>query len=538
GTAAKLTALVDPATSQIRKLVASGSVRLAVQKATDGGDRRLFAQTAQVNFGPTGKAQTGFASGQVRMVYVPTAGARKEPQPCSEKFGQDPLTRRFAPPSPPRGRGCNTHLFMLRGVAERRDRPPFRQLGARVLTASKLTFTFQAGGNVKEAHTIGPGKIVSMPLRPGADRQIITAGQFLASFDSMGRMVLLLGISNTKVLDQASPDAPPGRIPRESTSQNLKAVFDPSTGSAEVVTQTGMFQFRQGGLRASAHASEYHPGTQEMTLSGQPVIWDPDGRIHAEHMEFNLSSGLAHGWGNVQASEFATQSARPDPKPSQDKQAAPLIILSDRVLDNRNTRFTRFEGHVRAWDGPDVLQSSSLDLYQKARRASSGFGVVTSLLSSASLTGSGGSGKKSGHSQPRAEQPTVIRADHLVYFDVRERAVYRGHVQVTSGNTTLHSNSLNVSFSKAAGGEPVLSRAVAVGDVIVTQPGRRATGQQADYFAASGKIVLTGGPPAIYDENQGFLTARRLTFSVHDASLFADGGTKAPALSKRRIQRQ
>ncbi|MGH9448551.1 MAG: LPS export ABC transporter periplasmic protein LptC, partial [Terriglobia bacterium] len=77
GTAAKLTALVDPATSQIRRLVASGSVRLAVQKGTDGGERRLFAQTAQVNFGRTGKAQTGFASGQVRMVYVPTAGTRK-----------------------------------------------------------------------------------------------------------------------------------------------------------------------------------------------------------------------------------------------------------------------------------------------------------------------------------------------------------------------------------------------------------------------------------------------------------------------------
>jgi hypothetical protein len=50
--------------------------------------------------------------------------------------------------------------------------------------------------------------------------------------------------------------------------------------------------------------------------------------------------------------------------------------------------------------------------------------------------------------------------------------------------------------------------------------------------------VLTGGPPVIYDAKQGYLTAQRLTFFTHDASLIADGGRKTPTLSRYRVSQQ
>jgi hypothetical protein len=40
---------------------------------------------------------------------------------CSEKFGLDPLTRRCAPPSPPRGRGQG-YFSCFAGVAKRHDK--------------------------------------------------------------------------------------------------------------------------------------------------------------------------------------------------------------------------------------------------------------------------------------------------------------------------------------------------------------------------------------------------------------------------------
>jgi lipopolysaccharide export system protein LptA len=107
-------------------------------------------------------------------------------------------------------------------------------------------------------------------------------------------------------------------------------------------------------------------------------------------------------------------------------------------------------------------------------------------------------------------------------------------------NTTLRADRLRIYLSQPLEGkDPEVERAVAEGNVRVNQlPGRHAHGQRAEYFAAAGKIILSGGPPVIYDEQQGFLTGERLTFFIHDASLFADGGGKSQTLSKRRIPRQ
>jgi hypothetical protein len=45
----------------------------------------------------------------------------KDRKLCSEKFGLDPLTRRCAPPSPPRGRGQG-YFSCFAGVAKRHDK--------------------------------------------------------------------------------------------------------------------------------------------------------------------------------------------------------------------------------------------------------------------------------------------------------------------------------------------------------------------------------------------------------------------------------
>jgi len=76
---------------------------------------------------------------------------------------------------------------------------------------------------------------------------------------------------------------------------------------------------------------------------------------------------------------------------------------------------------------------------------------------------------------------------------------------------------------------------VAEGQVRVVQPGRRAAGNRAEYFAGEGRIVLSGGPPSLYDAEKGFTTGQRLTFFIHDDTLRVDGGDESPTLSRHRI---
>jgi hypothetical protein len=68
----------------------------------------------------TGRLYDGaLAPGQRLKPYQLTARERHA-MPCSEKFGLDPLTRRCAPPSPPRGRG-QEYFSCFAGIAKRHE---------------------------------------------------------------------------------------------------------------------------------------------------------------------------------------------------------------------------------------------------------------------------------------------------------------------------------------------------------------------------------------------------------------------------------
>jgi lipopolysaccharide transport protein LptA len=133
-------------------------------------------------------------------------------------------------------------------------------------------------------------------------------------------------------------------------------------------------------------------------------------------------------------------------------------------------------------------------------------------------------------------RPVTIRADYLEYFDQGRHARYHGNVRLTTESTLLVSDRLDVYFTQgdtAEGSE--VDRAEADGQVKVTQPGRVGTGDHAEYYAGPGKIVLTGGPPTLVDEEKGSTTGQRLTFFIRDDRLFVDGGDQSPSLSKHRV---
>ena len=81
------------------------------------------------------------------------------------------------------------------------------------------------------------------------------------------------------------------------------------------------------------------------------------------------------------------------------------------------------------------------------------------------------------------------------------------------------------------GGRPGggLDRVTAVGDVVIRQTGRVATGQQAVYTATDGMFVLTGGggvPPKVVDEANGTISGAALRFRSGDNSVTVDGRAK------------
>ena len=76
---------------------------------------------------------------------------------------------------------------------------------------------------------------------------------------------------------------------------------------------------------------------------------------------------------------------------------------------------------------------------------------------------------------------------------------------------------------------------VAKGNVVVQQPARRAEGKTLVYTASDDKFVLTGGPPSIFDAEQGKITGVSLTFFRGDDRVLVEGEASTPVVTQTRV---
>jgi len=93
------------------------------------------------------------------------------------------------------------------------------------------------------------------------------------------------------------------------------------------------------------------------------------------------------------------------------------------------------------------------------------------------------------------------------------------------------------SSSQSFSGPGQLDHMVAEGDVVIQQPTRRADGQKLVYTAAEDKFVLTGGPPSIFDAEQGKITGVSLTFFRRDDRVLVEGEASTPVVTQTRVAR-
>ncbi len=516
----------DVASSQLRTLVADGDVRAESRRggSVAGGEMslsRLSAQHLDVSFTSAGskaaQPSAATASGNVKM----SSQSR-------------PALRAVAPGTTPQATD--------RASAQSNE-----------LTASQVQFEFYSRGRgLRQAKTIGPGELVVVPADPSQGKRIVTAGQLVIRLDEQNRLQSLRGLSAAKVVVEPAPQHPPAER-QESSSDELEARFDPATQELATLEQSGDFHFRQGDRQAAADRAFYTAKDRLLTLTGGPRLWDAEARMQAQQFRINLASGTAEGSARVESTHFgrpiSSASSAPPARAGARAQSGiesgdTINVLADRVIAARDSQSLRYEGHVRAWSGYDVVESPSLDIFRQQRRIVSGPGVVTSHMPPGpARSGSSILGSRAPDAPLGGGAPVTIRADRLEYLDEGREASYRGHVEVTTADAILRAEHVQAYFSlpsEVAGGREKgarLERVAASGHVTVTQPGRRASADHAEYLAGAGKIVMTGGPPSLYDERNGFTTGRSLTFHIGDDSLLVDGGEASPTLSKRHLTR-
>jgi lipopolysaccharide export system protein LptA len=140
--------------------------------------------------------------------------------------------------------------------------------------------------------------------------------------------------------------------------------------------------------------------------------------------------------------------------------------------------------------------------------------------------------------------PVVVTAARLVYNDSDRRARYTGGVLARGEAMTMTSASADIILVPAKNraaqslvSPSQLDRIIALGNIVVQQQDRRATGEKLVYTAADEKFIMTGGSPLLADSQHGTIRGDSLTFYSRDDRVLVESNESSRTITRTRVTR-
>jgi lipopolysaccharide export system protein LptA len=405
------------------------------------------------------------------------------------------------------------------------------------ITASAMDF-LASNGRLSEAQTSGAAEITISPANSSPGQAVtgqvthVTAGRFTARLDGSNRLHTLHGAPNAVITSVT-----PGQPDRVSASAALDVDFRPEGGINSIVQQ-GDVRYHDGQRMAFAEQGVFTPGNHLIVLSGAPRVTGQGLTTTADRFRLNRESGEATAEGNVKSTY---SELKPQPNGALLASSDPIHVTAKSMQARRDSGVARYSGDARLWQGPNVVQASTIRFDRDGRSmvaegiagGKSPAGPVTTVL-----VQTGADGKTT---------LVTISSLHLTYTDSERRIHFDGGVTMRNTDATITGESLDVYLaqSKQATSNQLLThesatpsrleKAIAHGGIVITQLTRRATGETLTYLAAEDKFTLDGGPPSIFDAERGQITGDSLTFFRHDDRVLVEGRANSPVITKTRV---
>ena len=429
------------------------------------------------------------------------------------------------------------------------------------VAADQLDFLLVNGNQLKTGDTVGVAKITILPSSAGAKparkpapgsedmshtTTVATAGKFHATFDEHNRMQTLHGSPDARIVSTSA-----GQPDKVSTSNLLDVTFA-SDGGVQKLVQTGDFQYHEasvdpntGGRSAFAEVATYTPGDQMLTLNGSPRVIDGGVTTTANVVRINRGTGDGFAEGDVKTTY---SDLKPQPNGALLAASDPVHVTAEHMTAHRQPGLAHYTGNVRLWQTANVVRAPKID-FDDEKRSIIAESDPSQLVSSIFVQ-QGQDGKMT---------PVDVTSDRLTYVDQERRARFTGNVLARSAASTITAKQIDVYLKPAENGDssgdktpPANSRKpalpgsdapsqidhmVAVGKVVVTEPNRRAVGDELVYTAEDGRYHLTGKSPSIFDAERGTVWGDSLTFYSRDDRVLVESKRSSPTITRARTSK-
>jgi lipopolysaccharide export system protein LptA len=435
------------------------------------------------------------------------------------------------------------------------------------LTAPVIDFTVAQGDILQRAVTSGAAQItISQAQQAGSaqtgpgQRTVVTAGKFdgqFATTQGKNHLATLHGAPDARIVNSS-----PGQPDRVSTSDTVDAVFLPQ-GGIDSITQQGNFVYTDGQqpdkrMQAWATTARYTPVDQMLFLRGSPRVTDGAMATTAKTIRINRATGEALAEGDVKSTY---SQLKEQPNGALLASSSPIHVTAHTMTAHNAGGVALYSGKARLWQDANIIEAPSIQ-FDRDRRFVTAQGspdepVQTILVQNQkpetagkSSGGASDAAKGSGAvNQAGGSSPVAITSTKLTYADSERKVHYETGVVAKGVDFTATAKTLDAyllphsqsSANQQLAGPGQLDHMVGQGDVVITQPNRRAEGQKLVYTAADDKFVLTGGasnePPSIFDAEQGKITGVSLTFFRGDDRVLVEGEASTPVVTRTRVAR-
>jgi LPS export ABC transporter protein LptC len=424
----------------------------------------------------------------------------------------------------------------------------------RMLQTSSFRMEFGEGkphvaGKPVKAETLSAGIMEWTDATSGsAAKTRLQADRLTMEFGDQGKARHLQAVGNVRTERRI-----PGHALQTATAQNGDAQMSPTGGWSQMDLQ-GDVKLKEGDRAGEANHATFVRATQTAVLTGKAAARDAMTETHASRITFAQATGDISADGGVRSTDFSSNSSAVQLAP------APANITADALQANSKSGRALYIGHARLWQGDSVVEANSIELLRDTRILNA-TGNVRAVFPQATSQPAQHSGESAVDSDVRTVNATAqvgvkkpqlwhINAGSLSYQDRESHAHLQQNVVVQSTDQKMRGPVLDLYFTRSgdgttnssAGPNPVsgpqqISRAVGTSGVTIEQAGRKAVADRGEYTAATGKFVMSGGTPTIYDGSAGATTGRQLTFFLADDTIIVDSETGSRILTKHRVEK-
>jgi LPS export ABC transporter protein LptC len=362
---------------------------------------------------------------------------------------------------------------------------------------------FEAGNLARTFHASGNARAVIEPLQetPRRGTRTLTSQEMAAQF-----------VRETQDVErfEAAGDARFVERERTLTSQKMTALFSRETSALERVDADGDAKFVEQDRNGQSATMSYtaNDGVVHMR-GGEPIAWDSRARLKAAEIDSDTTTKVSYARGKV-LTTYYSQEQTGGAAPFKNVKS-PVFIASANAEFRHEEGLGIYTGNARAWQDDNFVKADRIVLHHDRKRMD-GDGNVQSALYQARRREPNGT---------RTVVPVFASSRSLTYTDENRLLHYEGDVDIKQGTERMTGGIADVYLLKDT---YEVERTITQRDVVVTQPGRRGTGDWAQYTAADETVVLTGNPAHVEDAEKGSSESRRMTVYLREDRVVSDGG--------------